>query len=82
MTDAGPLDLLVELRDRDGGQHALAELSTRAVAHEFGGVIVRLAALAVIAASKAFADRPKIGGAPRASGASTLRRALLEASRP
>ena len=59
MTDAGPLDLLVELRDARGGRHQFAELATRAVPHDVGGVIVRLAALDDIVASKAFADRPK-----------------------
>jgi len=59
MTDAGPIDLLVELRDRQGGRHPFAELSTRAVPHDVGGVIVRVAALGDIVASKEFADRPK-----------------------
>lgn len=59
MTDAGPFDLLVDLRDRDGSRHPFAELSTRAVSHDVGGAIVRLAALDDIVASKEFADRPK-----------------------
>lgn len=36
MTDAGPLDLLVELRDGDGGRHSYADLATRAVPHDVG----------------------------------------------
>jgi hypothetical protein len=52
MTDAGPLDLLVELRDREGGRHAFAELATRAVPHDVGVVVVRLASLEDIVASK------------------------------
>jgi Nucleotidyl transferase AbiEii toxin, Type IV TA system len=59
MTDAGPLDLLVELRDREGGRHAFAELATRAVPHDVGGVVVRLASLEDIVASKEFANRDK-----------------------
>jgi hypothetical protein len=59
MTDAGPLDLLIELRDRDGGRHSFAELATRAIPHEVGGVIVRLATLEDIVASKEFANRDK-----------------------
>ena len=44
MTDAGPLDLLVELRDRDGGRHQYADLLGRAVRYEVGTVTVLLAA--------------------------------------
>jgi hypothetical protein len=59
MTDAGALDLLVELRDGDGGRHSYADLSTRAVPHDVGGIVVRLAALDDIVASKEFANRQK-----------------------
>lgn len=59
MTDAGPLDLLVELRDRDGGRHDYAELSARAVGYDVGGLTVRLASLDDIVASKEFAGRDK-----------------------
>ena len=59
MTDAGPLDLLVELRDEEGGRHPYTELVTRSVTHSVGGIVVRLASLDDIVASKEFADRPK-----------------------
>ena len=84
MTDAGPLDLLVELRDEEGGRHPYAELVTRSVTHSVGGIVVRLASLDDIVASKEFADRPKDRealpelrelqrrGAPGVGGAPTL----------
>ncbi|MFM1917567.1 MAG: hypothetical protein RJB01_1082 [Actinomycetota bacterium] len=59
MTDAGPLDLLVELRDASGGHHPYADLITRASAINVGGLTVRIAALGDIVASKQYADRPK-----------------------
>ena len=59
MTDAGPLDLLVELRDRQGGRHDYAELSSRAVGYDVGDLTVRLASLDDIVASKEFAGRDK-----------------------
>lgn len=59
MTDAGPLDLLVELRGRDGGRHSYPDLLARAVAFEVGEVRVLLASLDDIVASKEFAGRDK-----------------------
>ena len=59
MTDAGPLDLLVELRDRDGGRHDFVDLSARAVGYEVGDLTVLLASLDDIVASKEFAGRDK-----------------------
>lgn len=59
MTDAGPLDLLVDLRDLQGGRHPYIDLINRAQAIEVGGVVVSVAALADIIASKEFANRPK-----------------------
>lgn len=59
MTDAGPLDLLVELRDRDGGRHDFADLSARAVGYEVGDLTIWLASLDDIVASKEFAGRDK-----------------------
>jgi hypothetical protein len=59
MTDAGPLDLLVELRDASGGHHPYADLIKRASAIDVGGLKVRIAALGDIVASKQFAARPK-----------------------
>jgi len=59
MTDAGPLDLLVELRDRDGDRHGYSDLLPRAVGYEVGEVSVLLASLDDIVASKEFAGREK-----------------------
>jgi len=59
MTDAGPIDLLVELRDRTGGRHRFDDLATRSVSHDVGGIVVQVAALDDIVASKEFANRPK-----------------------
>lgn len=59
MTDAGPLDLLVELRDASGGRHSDADLITRATAINVGGLTVRIAALGDIVSSKQFAARSK-----------------------
>jgi len=59
MTDAGPLDLLVELRDRNGGRHDYVDLAGRAARYEVGTVTVLLAALDDIIESKQFAGRDK-----------------------
>jgi hypothetical protein len=59
MTDAGPLDILVELRDRVGGRHDYAELSARAVNYVVGDIAILLASLDDIVASKEFAARDK-----------------------
>ena len=59
MTDAGPLDLLVEVRDRDGGRRDFVDLSARAVRYEVGDFTVLLASLDDIVASKEFAGRDK-----------------------
>ena len=40
MIDAGPLDLLVELSDRDGGRHGYTELAARAVGYDVGGLTI------------------------------------------
>lgn len=59
MTDAGPLDLLVELRDPAGGRHPFGDLNSRALDVTVGEVTIRVASLDDIIASKEFADRPK-----------------------
>lgn len=59
MTDAGPLDLLIELRDTGGGRHSFADLAERSVAITVGSLVIRVAALRDIVDSKAFAGRPK-----------------------
>ena len=59
MTDAGPHDLLVELRGPSGGRHPYEDLVSRATDIAVGGVIVRIASLGDIVASKQYAARPK-----------------------
>lgn len=59
MTDAGPLDLLVDLRDRDGGRHDYGDLLQRSVRYQVGDLTVVLASLHDIIASKEFAGREK-----------------------
>lgn len=58
-TDAGPLDLLVELRDPSGGRHPYADLATRASPVSVGELTISVASLEDIIASKRFAARPK-----------------------
>lgn len=58
-TDAGDLDVLTVLRRRDGTRVSYAELVERATNVNVGGIMVHLAALDDIIASKEFADRPK-----------------------
>jgi predicted nucleotidyltransferase len=59
MTDGGPLDLLVELRDTSGARHLYSTLVQRSVPILIGGITVHLASLRDIVASKVFAGRPK-----------------------
>jgi hypothetical protein len=58
-TDAGPLDLLVELRDPAGGRHPYVDLASRATAVSVGELMIKVASLEDIVASKRFAARPK-----------------------
>jgi len=58
-TDAGPLDLLVELRDPAGGHHPYGDLDTRALDVTVGDVNIRVASLDDIIASKEYAGRKK-----------------------
>lgn len=59
MTDAGPLDLLVELRDPEGGRHPYVDLAARATSVSVGELTIRVASLEDIIASKEYAARPK-----------------------
>jgi len=59
MTDAGPLDLLVELRDKSGARHGYSALVARSLPITIGTVMTRLASLGDIVASKEFAGRAK-----------------------
>ena len=59
MTDAGPLDVLHDIPDRDGTRRRFDELVARSMEADFGGVRVRVAALDDIVNSKEWANRPK-----------------------
>ena len=59
MTDAGPIDVLRDLRDRQGGGAVFGELISRGVDQQIGAVVVHVAALDDIIASKEHADREK-----------------------
>lgn len=58
-TDAGPLDLLVELRDPSGGRHPYGDLASRALEVTVGDLIISVASLDDIIASKKYAGRRK-----------------------
>lgn len=58
-TDAGPLDILTEIRDRDGRRRHFHEVAGRAARSIIEGVAVRVAALDDLIASKEWADRAK-----------------------
>ncbi|MFN8040967.1 MAG: nucleotidyl transferase AbiEii/AbiGii toxin family protein [Acidimicrobiales bacterium] len=59
MTDAGPIDVLVELRDAAGGRHPYEDLASRVVVAKIDELQVHLASLPDIIASKEFAGRAK-----------------------
>lgn len=58
-TDAGDFDVLTDIPARDGTLVDYEELVTRAERQTVGGVVVRVAALDDVIASKEAADRPK-----------------------
>jgi hypothetical protein len=58
-TDAGDIDVLVVLRDRDGARLTFDDIVGRASVTSVAGVEVRLASLDDIIASKVFANRAK-----------------------
>ena len=58
-TDAGDLDILAEIADRDGRQLPYEELAARAAQLDLDGIVVRVAALEDVIASKESADRAK-----------------------
>ena len=58
-TDAGDLDVLVEIPGRDGGRRLYDELATNARDLTYAGIAVRVAGLDDIIASKEWAHRPK-----------------------
>ena len=58
-TDAGDLDVLTAIPTRDGGRARFEDLVARSERVEVGGVVVMVAGLDDIIASKEWADRPK-----------------------
>lgn len=59
MTDAGPIDVLRELRDREGHDVPFLKLIARGVDQQIGAVVVHVAALDDIIAAKEHAGRDK-----------------------
>lgn len=58
-TDAGDLDVLVDIPGRDGTRRRYEDLVANAHALDYAGIAVRLAGLADVIASKEWANRPK-----------------------
>ena len=58
-TDGGDLDVLADIPDRDGRHLSYRELVGRASELNLDGIVVRVAALDEVIASKEWADRPK-----------------------
>jgi len=58
-TAAGDLDILADLPDRTGVHRSYEEVMERAEALDLNGIVVPVAALDDIIASKQWADRPK-----------------------
>lgn len=58
-TDAGDVDVMTAMPDRDGGRHPFEHYLERAVVMEAEGERVLLASLADVIDSKEFADREK-----------------------
>jgi hypothetical protein len=58
-TDAGDLDVLVDIPDRSGRGMRFDELISRAAVQDVNGRTVRIAAVDDLIASKEWADRPK-----------------------
>ncbi len=75
-TDAGDLDVLVDIPGRDGVRQEYEDLAARAQRLDYAGMAVRVAGLDDIIASKEWANRPK----DRAALAEL--RALRDPSRP
>lgn len=59
MTEAGPFDVLTDLRAADGRRVPYEELAERSSVIATRGITIRLAALEDIIASKRWANRPK-----------------------
>ncbi len=59
MTDAGGIDILRDIPDRDGTHRTYADLLNQSVTQKFEQVRVRLVGLDELIESKEWADRPK-----------------------
>lgn len=59
VTDAGALDLLVDLRDRAGGRHDYEDHIDRSAPQRVGDIVVNLASLEDIIESKRYANSAK-----------------------
>lgn len=58
-TDAGDLDIIADIPDRDGRHLSYDSLAARAAELNLDGIVVRVAALDDVIASKEWSDRPK-----------------------
>lgn len=58
-TDAGDMDVLGDIADRNGRHLRYDELAARANSLGIHGIVVRVASLEDVIASKEWADRPK-----------------------
>lgn len=58
-TDAGDFDVLADLPDRQGRHVTFDELAGRSAQFDLDGLVLRVAALDDVIASKEWADRPK-----------------------
>jgi hypothetical protein len=58
-TDAGDVDILVDIPDRHGRHRRYEELAGSAQRLDYAGISIRVAGIADIVASKEWADRPK-----------------------
>lgn len=59
MTDAGQLDILMDIPDRSGARRDYTDLAPRSQLRSTEGLTVRVASLDDIIESKEYADRPK-----------------------
>jgi hypothetical protein len=58
-TDAGDVDILMDIPDRQGRLRRYEELADSAQRLDYAGISIRVAGIADIVASKEWADRPK-----------------------
>jgi hypothetical protein len=58
-TDAGDIDVMIDMPDRSGTRHRFEHFEPRSARQELAGIIVSVAALPDVIASKEHANRPK-----------------------